>query len=63
MQLGAAIFAVRLRWTCVFSSAEPASARSSLEGTDRRVGENNFFQFIGHTPAMLQNYFARVDSA
>src|SRR5882724_9260320 len=40
---------MRQQWTCVFPSAEPAPARSSLECANRRVAQDKFFQFIGHT--------------
>ena len=63
LQFRATIFAMRERWTFVFRFAESAPSGSSLDCTDRGVAENNFCRLIGHTQAMLQNYFARVDSA
>src|ERR1051326_3880476 len=63
LQLCATVLAVRDWRTRVFAAAQPSPARSSLECTYCRIAENNFCRFIGHTPAMLQNYLVRVDSA
>jgi hypothetical protein len=50
-------------WAGIFRPTKPALTPSSLECANRRVTENNFCRIVGHTPAMLQNNFARVDSA
>jgi hypothetical protein len=60
LQFCATILAVRQWFILIFLSAKPSPARSSLDGGNCCVAENNFRELIGHMTASLQKHFVGV---
>ena len=62
LQLRSAILTMRNRWALSFAPAEnsPSARLRLFDRRDRRIAQDKFFQFIGHTRARLQKPFCEV---